>query len=158
MVNPELANLLKNLSGDIDQLQQDLDDLEQEVNNLIGGGTQLGDDAKLLFGDDFDFAQVYDSSEDRFEFINQRTGNIIFHVLAAVGTGATLTLENGDIKIKSDGGELIFGQGDDVGFRFDDGADDLRWRDRNNSADRIAIDRTTGNLRMTGELTEGAAL
>lgn len=151
MVAPETANLLRELISDIDQLQED-------VNNLVGGGFSLGDDAKLLFGDDSDFSMRYNSSEDEFVFLNETTGNEIFRIDATLFNGTELILENGNILLKRDGAKLIYGVGDDISSRYDDGADDMRWRDENNSADRMAIDRTTGNLRIEGVFTEGAAL
>lgn len=47
---------------------------------------------------------------------------------------------------------------DDMDMGFDAGNDDLRWRDNTNETDRMALDRTTGNLTIEGALTEGAAL
>lgn len=42
--------------------------------------------------------------------------------------------------------------------RYDSGDDDIRWRDETNNAERMGLDRTTGDLDISGSFTEGAAL
>jgi hypothetical protein len=54
--------------------------------------------------------------------------------------------------------ELVFGATDDVSQRYAPSADDLRWQDTSGGQDRMALDRTTGNLTIEGTLSESASL
>lgn len=58
----------------------------------------------------------------------------------------------------ADGEFIEFGSGSDFDIRYDSAADDIRWRDKNNSSDRMALERTTGNLSIQGTLTENTSL
>jgi len=57
-----------------------------------------------------------------------------------------------------DGEEVPFGTNADVTARYDANNDDLRFQDSTNTADRMALDRTTGDLTIEGALSEGSAL
>jgi len=57
-----------------------------------------------------------------------------------------------------DNEQLQFGDDDDVSQRYGPSSDELRWQDASGGQDRMALDRTTGNLRIEGELSEGASL
>jgi len=46
----------------------------------------------------------------------------------------------------------------ETAIRYDAGSDDIRFRDTASGGDRAALDRTTGDLSISGTLTEGAAL
>jgi len=54
--------------------------------------------------------------------------------------------------------EVPFGTNADVTERYDAANDDLRFQDSTNTADRMALDRTTGDLSIGGSLSEGSAL
>jgi hypothetical protein len=56
----------------------------------------------------------------------------------------------------TDGEVLSFN--DQMSERYDSGNDDYRVQDQVNSADRMALDRTTGDLSIDGAITEGATL
>jgi hypothetical protein len=58
----------------------------------------------------------------------------------------------------ADGETTEFGSSGDMSERFDASNDELRWSDETNTADRMALDRTTGDLSIEGEITEGASL
>jgi hypothetical protein len=51
-----------------------------------------------------------------------------------------------------------FGTDNDFSIRYDSTADSLTWQDGINTADRMELDRSTGNLDIEGTLTEGSAL
>lgn len=53
---------------------------------------------------------------------------------------------------------ISWGTDDDINQYYNSANDDLRWEDNTNSSDRMALDRTTGNLDIEGSLNEGAAL
>jgi hypothetical protein len=53
---------------------------------------------------------------------------------------------------------IEFGSSGDMSQSFDSANDELRWSDETNTVDRMALDRTTGNLSIEGEITEGASL
>jgi len=81
----------------------------------------------------------------------------------AVGTilGALLSYDDAtpSIEVAIDDDEILtFGTGDDVSQRYDSTNDEIRWRDETNSADRMALDRTTGDLSIEGTLSEGQTL
>jgi hypothetical protein len=85
-----------------------------------------------------------------------------------INGNASLTIESdyGAQAIGSDGDNWFTtgaggGGGGSFGLftvRYDSSNDDLRWRDAENGQDRMALDRTTGNLRIEGSFTEGSAL
>jgi hypothetical protein len=58
----------------------------------------------------------------------------------------------------SDDETLLFGTGDDISQRYDATNDSFRIQDEVNNADRLELDRTTGNLNITGSLTENSSL
>ena len=61
--------------------------------------------------------------------------------------------------IQFDDGEIIeFGTGSDVSVRYDSANDELRWQDSQNSNDKMALDRTSGDLRIEGQFIEGQTL
>jgi len=61
--------------------------------------------------------------------------------------------------IQFDDGKLIeFGTDGDVSVRYDSTNDELRWQDGQNSNDRMALDRTSGDLKIDGEIIEGQTL
>lgn len=64
---------------------------------------------------------------------------------------------NGNLGL-NDGGKAFMGTNDDFSQRYDATADDVRWRDETNATDRMGLDRTTGDLTISGEFTEGATL
>lgn len=55
-------------------------------------------------------------------------------------------------------GKVTWGANEDMSSRYDSGADSYRIQDEVNSADRLDLDRTTGDLSIEGTLTEGSAL
>lgn len=63
----------------------------------------------------------------------------------------------GKVLISDDSG-LPFGTDDDITVRYDSGNDTQSWRDEANSADRMEMDRTSGDLSIEGQLTEGVNL
>lgn len=68
-------------------------------------------------------------------------------VLLAINSGA-LDVDPGD------GEELLWGADDDISERFDATADDLVWQDNTAGTDRMAMDRTSGNLIVGGTVDE----
>ncbi len=60
--------------------------------------------------------------------------------------------------ILNDDDELPFGAGNDVSVRYGASEDAFVWQDNNNGADRMELDRTTGDLDIEGALSEGSAL
>lgn len=57
----------------------------------------------------------------------------------------------------ADDEKITFGTADDFTLRYDSANDDIRLED-NGTSDRLALDRTTGDLSIEGTLTEGATL
>jgi len=55
------------------------------------------------------------------------------------------------------GNELVLSPSNGA-VRFDTTADSFKWEDKDNNLDRMELDRSTGDLNIEGELTEGAAL
>lgn len=51
--------------------------------------------------------------------------------------------------------KVKFGTDVDMTERYDSVNDEIRISDEQNTADRLAIERTTGNLKISGQLTEG---
>lgn len=45
-----------------------------------------------------------------------------------------------------------------ISISYDSSNDDIRWRDEDNGADRMALDKTSGDLEIEGEITESSAL
>lgn len=54
--------------------------------------------------------------------------------------------------------KALWGSEGDMTTRYDGTEDDYRWEDGINNADRAAMDRTTGDMEIGGEFTEGSAL
>jgi len=87
---------------------------------------------------------------------------------AGGGGGGSFTDNDGDFVAElitdydgiqfSDGEFIEFGTGSDFSVRYDSTNDDLRWQDKTNTADRMALDRTTGDLSIEGTITEGSSL
>jgi hypothetical protein len=75
-----------------------------------------------------------------------------------VNPGGPVEVLDADFEISGDGLKIVYGAGSDVAARYDSGNDELRWSDETNSSDRMALDRTTGDLKIDGELTEGSTL
>jgi hypothetical protein len=59
---------------------------------------------------------------------------------------------------REDDDPFYFGADEDIGIRYDATADTWVVADNTNTADRLELDRTSGNLDITGELTENASL
>jgi hypothetical protein len=77
----------------------------------------------------------------------------------AVGNilGSNLNYDNTNNNITLDQ-ERLFGTGNDISLRFDSTADSFRVQDNINTTDIVDIDRSTGDVSISGVLTEGAAL
>jgi spore coat protein U-like protein len=58
----------------------------------------------------------------------------------------------------SDDEAVSFGSNDDISQRYDSTNDSFRIKDETNNNDRLELERTTGNLSISGELTENASL
>jgi len=61
---------------------------------------------------------------------------------------------NSGLAISSDDVKFFYGQNLVISTRYDSADDDLKWRDEANTTDRMALDRTTGNLTIEGTLDE----
>ncbi|MFB6207980.1 MAG: twin-arginine translocation signal domain-containing protein, partial [Candidatus Nanohaloarchaea archaeon] len=108
-------------------------------NNGAGGGSQTLSDV-LSEGNDMSGSEIVDTS-----------GPITFG-------GGPVEVPDGNLNLLGDGLKLTFGASSDVSARFDATNDDLRFRDEGNGADRVAVDRTTGDLNIEGTFTEGSIL
>jgi hypothetical protein len=72
--------------------------------------------------------------------------------------GSSVSL-GGSITVNlTDGQQRLFGTDNDIGLRFDSTADSFKIQDNINTNDIVEIDRSSGNVSISGELTEGAAL
>jgi hypothetical protein len=106
---------------------------------------------------------VYDDANNRIDVDagNALTFNTGTLAVAAGGVGSSEIAADGvgqsEIGL-GDGDAVLFGAGDDMGARFDATADDFRVQDETNSTDRLALDRTSGDLNISGTLTEGSTL
>jgi hypothetical protein len=58
----------------------------------------------------------------------------------------------------SDDEAVSFGSNDDISQRYDSSNDSFRIKDETNNNDRLELERQTGNLSISGELTENASL
>lgn len=58
----------------------------------------------------------------------------------------------------TDDEEIPFGSGDNITLRYDATNDELRFQDNTNGTDKMALDRTTGDLTISGQLIEGTSL
>lgn len=55
--------------------------------------------------------------------------------------------------------ELYFGSdANDTSIRYDSTNDEVRIKDESGNSDRLALDRSTGDLSVSGEITEGKSL
>jgi hypothetical protein len=70
----------------------------------------------------------------------------------SLGGSTTINVDLGDDQ------ERLFGTGNDISLRFDSTADSFRIQDNINATDIVDVDRSTGDVSISGELTEGAAL
>jgi len=130
------------------------------------GGVPVEDDGSLVLdpAKNINFGNALSVSDDGDDTITvdgvQYTDE---QAQDAVGTilGALLSYDDAtpSIEVAIDDDEILtFGTGDDVSQRYDSTNDDIRWRDETNSTDRMALDRTTGDLSIEGTLTEGSSL
>ena len=86
------------------------------------------------------------------------TGSGVGHDLQ-VNPGTGLQIDGDTVAFDPlDDEELFWGTGDPMSQRYDAAQDDLRWADNTAGQDRMALDRTTGDLSIEGELTEAATL
>jgi len=60
----------------------------------------------------------------------------------------------GDLAAAGDNVKMFYGTNLVMSTRYDGVDDDLKWRDEANTTDRMALDRTTGNLTIGGTLDE----
>lgn len=91
-----------------------------------------------------------------------------WYTSGAGGGGGAFTDDDSDLVaellvdfdgIQLDDGVFIeFGTDSDFEMRYDSTNDELRWQDKTNTTDRMALDRTTGDLRISGTITEGDTL
>ena len=130
------------------------------------GGVPVEDDGSLVLdpAKNINFGNALSVSDDGDDTITvdgvQYTDE---QAQDAVGTilGALLSYDDAtpSIEVAIDDDEILtFGTGDDVSQRYDSTNDEIRWRDETNSADRMALDRTTGDLSIEGTLSEGQTL
>lgn len=61
---------------------------------------------------------------------------------------------NSGLAIPSDDVKFFYGQNLVISTRYDSADDDLKWRDEANTADRMALDRTSGDLTIGGTFDE----
>lgn len=61
-------------------------------------------------------------------------------------------------RMEANSNSIVFGSGSDIGLRFDSESDSLVVSDETNSTDLVDVDKTSGDVSISGELTEGAAL
>lgn len=130
------------------------DDDADGVAELITGltGVQFKDDETINFGTGDDFLLQYDSTNDWLQ-ISDGTNDLM-----RISPTGPISFLTGNLQLDGDGLKLLYGADQDVSSRYDASADDLRWRDETNALDRMALDRTTGDLSIEGQLTEGATL
>ncbi len=122
-----------------------------------GGSVSLGGSTTLdVEPADFAGSGLQDDGTDDLELVNNS-------VTVTAGTGltggGTVSL-GGSITVDvdpADDEKITFGTGDDFTLRYDSTNDDIRLED-NGTSDRLALDRTTGDLSIEGTLTEGATL
>jgi hypothetical protein len=73
---------------------------------------------------------------------------------SSVALGGSTTI-NVDL---DDDQERLFGTSNDISLRFDSSNDSFRIQDNINTSDIVDVDRSTGDVTISGEFTEGAAL
>jgi hypothetical protein len=57
-----------------------------------------------------------------------------------------------------DDSRVDYGAGDDMATRYDSTSDSYKVSDETNTTDRFEVERTTGNVNITGEITENTSL
>ena len=130
------------------------------------GGVPVEDDGSLVLdpAKNINFGNALSVSDDGDDTITvngvQYTDE---QAQDAVGTilGTLLSYDDAapSIEVAIDDDEILtFGTGDDVSQRYDSANDEIRWRDETNATDRMALDRTTGDLSIEGTLSEGQTL
>lgn len=122
-------------------------DAEDSGTTVVSGTSAINFGTNLGVTDDTDGTVTVDVTGSLGSFSDDDSDNIA--ELGSSFTGAEL----------GDDIELNFGSGaDDTSIRYDSTNDDLRVADERNTVDRLTLDRSTGDLSITGELTEGASL
>lgn len=81
------------------------------------------------------------------------SGNIIVDEDTDFTFTSTIDFNNG-LAMSGDGIKAFYGTNLIMSTRYDSVDDDLKWRDEANSTDRMALDRTTGDLTIGGTLDE----
>jgi len=66
---------------------------------------------------------------------------------------SNIDFSNG-LAVSSDGTKFFYGKNLVISTRYDSGKDSLVWEDETNTTDRMALDRTTGDLTIDGTLDE----
>ena len=168
---------LSNLSGDTDNIAEGTNNLyftdervDDAVNDLLIDGNGIftsyddGADTLTIGVDEADISlsNLTGDTDD----ISEGTTNLYFtdeRAQDAVGTivGSLLNYDDSVPSLTIDIGddqELLFGSNDDMSVRYDSANDEYRWQDNTNTSDKMALDRTTGNLNITGEITENTSL
>lgn len=122
-------------------------DAEDNGTTVVSTSTSFNFGTNLGVTDDGDGTVTVDVTGSLGSFSDDDSDNIA--ELGSSFTGAELPDDN----------ELFFGTGaNDTSVRYDSANDDVRVKDEGNATDRLALDRTTGDLSISGTLTEGTTL
>jgi len=98
--------------------------IQQQLATTISDGLKLDNNGDIVIDESFDFTYT-----------------------------STIDFDNG-LAMSGDGIKVFYGSNLIMSTRYDGGDDDLKWRDETNTSDRMALDRTTGNLTIAGTLDE----
>lgn len=121
-------------NNNIDLSNNNLDD----VNSIDGGGDSIA------VNDEITANSGINLSNNNLDDVNSIDGG---------GNGIDL-----NDPLHLNGNNFRIGASDEFEVRYDSGNDDLRWEDEGNNADRMKLDRTTGDLTIDGTLDETSTL
>ena len=116
------------------------EEVQDTVDNLLVGG----DNVNLSYDDGGNTLTI--SVPQAGAFSDTDSDNISELV------GGLDGIQLGDQKV------IEFGDDGDMSQRYANILNEIRWRDESNGADRMTLGRTTGNLRIEGQLTENASI
>jgi len=123
----------------------------------INGGTSwivVTDDPISVGTDSIDWEQFSSAGQFSAGSGLELSGKV-FSIDEAFDFTFTSTIDfNNGLAINGNGVKVFYGSNLNMSTRYDGGDDDLKWRDETNATDRMALDRTTGDLTIGGTLDE----
>jgi len=150
-------------------------------NGLSAGSVSLGDSVSIGISGDLnldsdleapDGTTIWDDSEgyipesavnvsgaDAGSGLSKTSGTLSVNLGTGIELDGSDNIQPGgssDISL-DDSTKILLGNSDDMAVRYDSGNDSVRWSDEGTS-DRMNLDRTTGDLEIEGNFTEGSAL